>query len=182
LVNKSSNKIELYPLGEIKDVFIKTLYKNELIQEMMLGENNEDLNTYDIEDIMRGSKELGLEGIIRNSLFIDTTQTETKTFILMESFVGKIENNKFKTINVIMNIFCHNSLLTLSNTEKAKFYNLGFCGNRIDCLIDQVSRCINGRTDIGIGQVNLSPNTQGKIIQPNTNYYGKTLLFEVWDF
>jgi hypothetical protein len=190
MVNKSANQIELYPLGKIKTILRQTLSNDSTIQELILGENNEQLNTYESYDILMGDKSQGLEGQIKNNLFIKDTQDETKTFILMDSYSGKIEG-KLKQIIVAMYIFSHNSLLTLSDTEAEKFFNLGLFGNRVDCLIDQVSRVISNINyatvddkpkSIGIGKIQLASTQQGKIYQPNDNYYGKTLIFEVWDF
>jgi hypothetical protein len=189
MVNKSQNKIELYPLGKIKDVIKKTLANDETIQKLLLGENFVLLDNYDITDAIKGTSDNTYEPLIRDSLFIDTTQTETKTYILMDTLISKSEGNKLKLVTIVVNAFCHSSLIRLTDDEKYTFYNQGLYGNRIDCLLDQIVRTIytlneevNKDKNIGIGELKLAPSAQAKIYQPNDKYYGKTLMFEVWDF
>ena len=182
MVNKSQNKIELYPLGKCKDVIKKMLADDSDVVDLLLGENNPEVLLYDLDDILFGNTGLKLEGQIKDVLFVDTTLLTSKTYIMMDTIVSNmISAGKFKNITVRMNVFTHSSLLKLSNTEATK-YKDRFYGNRIDCLIDAIARCLDGSKKFGIGELQLSSGNPVSIVQPDVKYYGKTLSFTFCDF
>jgi hypothetical protein len=191
MIDKSNNRIELYPLGKIKDNIIKILAQNEDIADLMLGENYPNRNSYQDYDILKGSDELGLDALIEDTLEKEIKQDSMKTYICLDSIVQSI-NGKIKLIVVKINVFTHLSLIKLSTDEKEKFNQKGYYGNRIDCLIDTITRCIDEsnknmdekeENSFGIGNFTLSPNFPVTIYQPsNKEYYGKSLTFYVNDF
>jgi hypothetical protein len=96
--------------------------------------------------------------------------------------VPYVENDSIKDIGLIINVFCHSSLLDCSTSEKAKFYKFGLYGNRIDMLSDVIDRNLNGLRGIGLGKLRLVPRNPIKIYQPSNKYYGKSLEYVVSDF
>ena len=182
MIDKSKNRIQLYPLGKYKDFIRKELAHDEDIQAIMLGENNDETASYDPYDILMGDSTLKLEGQIRDVLYLDETQLKTKVYILMDTFVDEVVNDKIKLITIKMNVFAHNSLMKLSETEAIKYYNQGHYGNRIDILLDMVCRKLNGSLEFGIGQLELKPRVPISVIQPTTQHYGKSILFSAYEF
>ena len=165
MVNTSKNQIELYPLGKDKDIIFKALMKNNDVVNLTIGESPTD--TF-IKHFF-------------NSLFVDTTQLETKTYITMDTEIVSAENTKIKCIAIIIDIFTSLPLIPLSTTEQLKYYATGYFGNRIDCLLDAVKRTITD-LNIGIGDITLAPRSPVKIIQPTEKYYGKRLTLHTYDF
>lgn len=168
MVDKSKNRIQLYPLGKLKDSVKKLLLANENICSLLVGSN---------DPIAAASQ-------IYDNLYIDGSQDIAKTYILMDTIVQSAQNINIKEIQLIFNIFTHVTMISLTSQERNNYYNKGYYGNRVDVLIDAVARELNGNPDFGLGLVNLIPRSPMKIIQPssNTKYYGKQIVFSVYDF
>lgn len=164
-VNKSTNKIELFPLGKDKDIIYKALMNNQDVCDLVLGENNTNGKFKDH---------------FFNTLIIDTEQLEAKTYITIDTVIDRADD-KIKCIEIIMDVFSALSSTALTPTEQVKFYKKSYFGNRIDVLIDAIKRTISD-LDIGIGQLTLKPNAPIKIIQPTDKFYGKRMIFQSYDF
>lgn len=181
--NISSNKIELYPLGKYKDIIIKAVTSDDVCSELLLGENNPSIaKGYDVYDVLVGDTSLNLSGHIKNRLAMLLTQYETKTYMLIDTYVSEATTTSNKTINIIVEFFTHLSIIDLSNDEKEKYYPMGFMGNRIDVLLDQFCRLFDKKNNLGIGKTLLKPLSPMKIIQPTADYYGKSLILTVVEF
>lgn len=167
MIDESKNRHELYVLGKSKEVVINKLNQSDDLVSLVLGEG------IPIEDIINTN--------IFDTLVIDLTQNEAKTYITMESIVSSIENNKIKSIELTIDVFTHLSCRTLTDDEKIKYTALGLYGNRIDCVVDLVARTIKDDESIGVSQLKFRERNPMTIIQPNSNYYGKRLYFTVYD-
>jgi len=167
VINRSKNQVELYVLGRSKDLIIKKIIS--------------DVNITNLID-----KDISPPNLIHNNIFdtlvIDLTQNEAKTYITMDAIVSSVENKHIKSIDIIVNIFTHLSLKRLSRLEQEKYYTSGFFGNRIDVLADLVVRMLDGSKEFGIGELGLRPRNPISIIQPTSEYYGKSLVFQTFDF
>lgn len=164
-VNKSANQVELYPLGKNKDIIYKALMNSDDVYDLVLGENNPN------DDFKEH---------FFNTLVIDTTQLDKKTYITMDTIIDKADT-KVKCIGIIMDVFSSLKDINLSTSEQVKFYKKNYFGNRIDVLLDAIKRTISD-LDIGIGNVTLHPINPVKIIQPTPEYYGKRIVFQIYDF
>lgn len=164
--NKNKNQIELFPLGKNKDIIYKALLNSRDVCDLVLGEN---------------SKDDAFAAHYFNTLIIDTTQLETKTYITLDTIVSKAENKKIKCIDIIMDVFSSLPTLALTPAEQINFYEKGYFGNRIDVLIDAIKREISD-LDIGIGNVTLKPNNPISIVQPTDKHYGKRVIYQCYDF
>jgi hypothetical protein len=100
----------------------------------------------------------------------------------MDTYIPLVENFSIKEIGIVINVFCENSLIDLSTTDKNKFVKKGYFGNRVDMLIDAIDRCVNGKTGVGIGKIKLKPRNPIGIYKPQNGYYGKSLEYTVTDF
>lgn len=164
--NVSKNRVEFYSLAEDKDVIKSNLLNNDVVYELVLGEGNTDGD---------------FDKHFFNTLFIDTTQLEDKTYITMDTEIIEAKSTKVKCIAIIMDIFTAPSNILLTDNEQEKFYKLGYKGNRIDVLLDAIKRSISD-LDIGIGQVTLAPTNAVRIVRPTDKFYGKRMILHVYDF
>ena len=152
------NAIELYPLGKIKDR-IKTMFLNdEDICTLLVNKNDPET------------------AALHDNLFISETQSDVRTYIVMDTFVSNCESLKIKEVQTTIQVFTHNTLIALPNGEMPKYQAKGYFGNRIDILCDAIARCLNGSLEFGIGSMQLVQRSPIRLIQPNSNYYG---TFEV---
>ena len=166
LIDKSKNRIELYPLGRDKKLIYDALSDNEDVVDLVLGEDN---TTETFKDRFS------------DTLFVDATQLAAKTYITMDTEIVSAENTKIKCIAITIDIFTDLSLISLTSNEQSKFYAMNYYGNRIDTLIDAVKRSITD-LDIGIGKITLAPRNPIRIIQPTNRYYGKRMILYTYDF
>lgn len=114
-------------------------------------------------------------------LVIDLSQGDAKTYVTMDSVILNA-GNSIKCIEITLNIFTHLSKIPLTTPEKALYYKQGFFGNRIDVLVDSIIRCLRGSDKYGIGQLQLRERSTMRIFQPSEKYYGKQVVFQVYDF
>lgn len=165
MVNVSKNQIELFPLGKDKDIIYKALMKNSDVVDLVLGENPTDT----------------FKDHFFNTLFVNTIQLETKTYITMDTEIISAENVQTKCISITMDIFTSLPLIPLSEAEKLRYYTSGYFGNRIDVLLDAVKRVFTD-LNVGIGSVKLAPRNPVRVIQPTDKYYGKRMILYTYDF
>lgn len=170
-MNLEKNQTNLFPLGYNKDVISKTLKSNEDIVSLIVNDIN---YSGDLDDI--------LSSRIITRLKVPETQIETKTYICIETFVPSIESDEIKEIGIVINVFCNESIIDLSSKEIIKFTKKGYFGNRIDCTIDAIDRCLNGKRGLGIGRIRFKKSRPINIIQPINGYYGKSMEYTLHDF
>lgn len=170
----TKNQRNLYCLGKDKDIVLKTLSKNEDLIRLLLPTYNPETTTEDLDVI--------LQNHMYDTITIDNSQGKARAYICVEAFVTHVESDVIKEIGIIINVFCHESLIHLDKMEKVKYVKAGYYGNRIDALIDCVDRCLNGKRGVGIGRVRLRPRTPIEIYRSENGYYGKSLNYIVSDF
>lgn len=176
IVNHEKNRIEYYAAGRLIDMIKKDLSTNADIQDLMLG--------YDYSDPMDKDAYLLSNDYIVDNLFVDSTQTDTKSYICIDAIIMK-STNKLNQYAVTMYVFMHNAKLELSPTEQAKYIKKGYYGNRLNIMIDVIIRSIyDNFENVGVGNINLVTSRPMSYFQPSSTspYYGKTLNFEVYDF
>lgn len=170
----TKNQINLYSLGKDKDIIIKTFSSNLDIIDLLLPDYNPDTAAEDLDVILKRH--------LYKTITVDNTQGDSRAYICVETYVPSADSDTIKEIGIIINVFCHDSMLELSSIDAIKFVKSGFYGNRIDMLIDAIDRCLNGKSGIGIGKLRLKPRTPIGIYQPVNGYYGKSLDYIVTDF
>lgn len=123
-----------------------------------------------------------------DTLVIDLSQNEAKTYVTMDAIILN-SGTTIKCVEITLNVFTHLSKLPLGTevessgqSEKGFYYKQGFYGNRIDVLVDAIIRCLRGSDKYGIGELQLRERNTMRIFQPNENYYGKQIVFQVYDF
>jgi len=173
-MNVTKNQINLYPLGKDKDIIIKTFSENEDIISLILPTYNKETATEDLDIILKRH--------LYKTIEIDNTQGDSKVYICVETYIPLVDSDTIKEIGIVINVFCHESLLDLSQAETIKSISKGLFGNRIDQTIDLIDRCLNGKQDMGIGKLRLRNRNPIGIYQPKNNYYGKSMEYVLTDF
>ena len=150
----------LKDIGLYKSVIINSLLDNQEIMELMLGKKYTDS---DVENIVYKQ--------IFPYLYIDETQTETKTYICCEVNIPRIPTATIKDLTITIWAFCHKDIMQYSKK--------GYKGSRTDILSDMIERCLCDSDKFGIGKLHLDSVTH---IYPNTKTYGRQMIFTIPDF
>jgi len=148
-------------------MIIKDFQNNENIVSLILGYGKPIIDLKDNN--------------VFDTLIIDESQLDTKTYVTMDAVILNA-GSTIKCIEITLDVFSHLSLIPLTTTEKAFYYKQGFYGNKIDILTDAIIRCLRGSQKYGIGQLQLRDRNTMKIFQPTKDYYGKQIVFQVYDF
>ena len=174
-MDASKGQTNLYCLGMDKEIIIKTFMENSNIVSLLMPDYNELTATQDLDILLKDH--------IYDTISIDNTQGVARVYICIEAYVPSVDGDAIKEIGIVINVFCPDSLKTLSKLEKVKYISeQPFYGNRIDVLTDAIDRCLNGKRGIGIGKLRLKPRSPIGIYQPVNNYYGKSMEYIVSDF
>lgn len=148
----------LRDLGSYKNKIIGAFTESADIMECLLG---------------KGYTQTQVDGIVYKHVFpylyVDDTQTETESYIGVEldptAPTGTIKDSK-----LIIWEYCHKNIM--------KYSKKGYTGTRADILADMIDRIIR-EMDLGIGKPQI---LSAKYFMPNSNYYGRVLLYNIPDF
>jgi len=166
MVNKNKKQIGLFPLAKAKDKIIKMIDAREDIKSLILGENSTEQN---------------LDEHIFDVLYVNKVLDKVGTYVTLDTRLIDANLNT-SLIEIIINVFSHLECVELSNNEKRQFYNQGYFGNRIDVLIDLISRMLCGNNEFGIGRLDYRSKNPIDIIRPSTEHYGKCIYLYMYDF
>lgn len=173
-MDMTKNQTNLYPLGKNKDTLVKILSKDSNLVYLLVPDYDPATSTQDLDAILKQH--------IFKTVSIDNTAIEAKAYICIDTYVPFVDNDCIKEIGIVINVFCHNSLIDLTTAENNKMVKLGYYGNRVDQILDCVDRCLNGKRGIGLGRLRLNPRNPVTIIQPTNGYYGKRIEYSIRDF
>ena len=173
--------------GLYKERIIKLLLADDTVVKLINPTPNSLL---DIPEVLLGGewningKLIKEQGHIFDHDFVDDTITEQKTFIFVETQVPSIDKYKpyLVDINLYISVFADNRLVRLSDKTaptKGEMKKLGFHGNRIDMLCARVDELLNGRDNIGLGDIKPYERSYTSVYKPKVGYYGKMLHYYV---
>ena len=165
-VTSKKKLLEFNLLGKYKEAIYNNLCNSLDVGELVLGENNLSGN---------------LNEHIFNTIYLDATKLEEKTYVLLDTKITKSDNAIIKRVEILINVFTSYSIINLTPTEKSKYSALNFYGNRVDILIDIIIKSIS-TMNIGIGKIALASANPVKLIHPSDNHYGKQIVLQIYDF
>lgn len=151
----------LKDIGVYKNRLITTIIKSEDICELILGEG------YDKTDV---DEKLTYKNIFPY-LYVDETQTETKTYICIEVSVPRTYDFTYKDMKVDIWCYCHKDIM--------EYRKKGFSGTRSDILSDMVDRLLNSSNNYGIGRLKLQSCIP---INISKTHYGRHLTYSCAEF
>lgn len=164
------------------DMFVKLINPGEPVNPSLTIEDQLKGGTWNI-----GGTEYKEQGYVFDYVFANDTTTDEKTFVFIDAFNGHISNGVFVDFDVYIYVCCSRKLIMLDSTTTptvSELRNAGYYAearaNRVDTLCDCIHGIINKNYDIkGIGRI--TPNPSGFVMpyNPNNNYYGKCLRYQI---
>lgn len=173
-------------IGLYKKKIIEILTKNQDVIKLIDPVLDDNL---EIEDILLGGtfvvdgKRKKYQGYIFDFDFISDTISEAKTFIEIECYIVKTEANMFNNFILEIKVISHKNSIRLdkfTSPTSSEMNDKGVYSNRVDGLCTVIDKLLNGKNDMGVG--NLNPVTNGyNVVYPlsNNNYYAKSLAYMV---
>lgn len=151
----------LKDIGTYKNRLILAILKSDDICELMLGQG---YNKETVDETMTYK-------YLFPYLYVDDTQTETKSYICLEVDVPRTANFSYKDMKII--VWCY------SHKDSMNYYKKGYLGTKSDILADMVDRLLNSSRSFGIGRLKLESATY---FMPLKDYYGKQLIYSCSEF
>lgn len=170
-----SNPLLIELVMPIPDSDLVEIEDNFLGGDFQIRERNPDTGIYE-------TRILSLIGHLFDVPFIYATVQNGRNAICMDSFVSKISGESINEVTVQLFIMCHKSNIKFSDADRIKYRKLGFYGNRLDCIVQEIGKTINGSRNFGIGKMLPAPNNAIVPYTPNNNFFGKVITYKCSDF
>ena len=151
----------LKDIGTYKNRLVLAILKSNDICELMLGKG---YNTETVDEDL-------IYKYVFPYLYVQETQTETKSYICMEVDVPRTSNFSYKDMKII--VWCY------SHKDTMKYSKKGYLGTKTDILSDMVDRLLNSSRNYGIGRLKLESATY---FMPSSKFYGRQLIYSCSEF
>lgn len=185
---------DLRTIGKFKDMIMDILFKSEDVRDLCMPQLDND--NFDVSDNFFGGKNLEYFDTDSNEIknvdllghcfdvpYIDTRINDTRALITLESYIKTIEGDHIKEVELDIFIYSHKDFIHMDNSEKGKFVNKGYAGNRIDMLCAAVVDAIKDHSkDFGISGLHLNPFNPIYPYEPKNEFYGKKISYLCHDF
>lgn len=178
-------------LGLIKESVGNILMTNDDVSELVMPFLDDDNHSF--EDNWFGSKigkniqgqvkDNRLLGHCKDVPYMDETITDTRSLILMETYANV--TTSIIDYTLVINVICHRDVVELDDDEKSDWRKKGYAGNRIDMICQAINNALTDdmiKDSFGIGAMSLDTRvSQMQSFKPNTNFYGRTLVYRIDD-
>lgn len=178
-------------LGLIKESVGNILMTNDDVSELVMPFLDDDNYSFEDnwfgckigEDIHGKAKNNRLLGHCKYVPYMDETITDTRSLILMETYANVTTSVIDYTL--VINVVSHRGAVELDDDEKLKWHKKGYAGNRIDIICQAINNALTDdmiKDSFGIGAMSLDTRVpQMQSFKPNTNFYGRTLVYRIDD-
>ena len=182
----------LVSLGLIKEAVGNILMMNDDVNTLVMPYlDDEDYSFEDNwfgckigENIHGQVKDNRLLGHCKDVPYMDETITDTRSIILMETYPIKFHNSVID-YNLVINVVSHRDVLELNDVVKSEWHKKGYTGNRVDMICQAINLALTDdmiKDSFGIGTMRLDTRTsQLQSFKPNTNFYGRTMVYRIDD-
>ena len=187
---------EFKSLGEYKDLLFQLLMmsgeKSDLLMDIIMPSLDDD--RFDkIDNFVGGEYEeynkegkleiVKLQGRLFDVPFIYSTVENTINTICIDTNIRSCNQNT-KEMVITLNVMCHKDNLKLDRETKRKYRALGYTGNRIDIMVALIGEILNysKEANLGIGTLVPLPHNPVTPDYPNSNFFGKTMIYTCSDF
>lgn len=181
----------LLDLGTIKDRLRELLLENTPVRELVMPVQDEESlsaranwlgGTYTVSaDTSSPEHQITLIGHCLDVPYLDEAITDERIVLGIEALPIRISS--LIDIAITISIYCHRSLIPLSDEERTLYKEqYGFAGNRIDMIMMAVNNAFLDEDisrSFGIGKIHFSAEEPIISVIPNEHFYGKTLTYEV---
>lgn len=178
-------------LGLIKEAVGNILMTSDDVSELVMPFLDDD--DYSFEDNWFGSKigkniqgqvkDNRLLGHCKDVPYMDETITDTRSLILMETYANV--TTSIIDYTLVINVICHRDVVELDDDEKSDWRKRGYAGNRVDMICQAINNALTDdmiKDSFGIGAMSLDTRvSQMQSFKPNTNFYGRTLVYRIDD-
>jgi len=158
--------MNLQDVGIIKEKIVMRLIHDSNIVDVLLGDTS---NIEDMDTALFGSYTTGAGGCVYKYEYVPDTQENAKTFLCVEIVPTKTPGDSMIRNYIYVFCFCSKRIIS---TYKRK----GTVGTRVDILMSDVDKILNGNNEFGIGPLEWKGS---EIYKPQVGYYGRVATYEV---
>ena len=151
----------LKDIGVYKNRLLTTIMRSEDVCELILGKD------YDKVEV---DEKLMYEYIFPY-LYVDDTQTETKTYVCIEVSVPRTMDFTYKAMQSDVWCYCQKGIM--------KYSKKGYLGTRADILSDMIDRLLNSSNNYGLGRLKLKSCGPLNI---SKTHYGRHMVYTCAEF
>lgn len=151
----------LKDIGIYKNRLLTTIMNSEDVCELILGKGYDKVNV----------DEKLIYKYVFPYLYVDDTQTETKTYVCIEVSVPRTMDFTYKDMQIDVWCYCHKGIM--------KYSKKGFLGTRADILSDMIDRLLNSSNNYGLGRLKLKSCSPLNI---SKTHYGRHLVYTCAEF
>ena len=187
---------EFKSLGEYKDLLFQLLMmsgeKSDLLMDIIMPSLDDD--RFDkIDNFVGGEYEeynkegkleiVKLQGRLFDVPFIYSTVENTINTFCIDTNIRSCNPNT-KEMVITLNVMCHKDNLKLDRETKRKYRALGYTGNRLDIMVALIGEILNYSKEANLGIGTLVPLPHNPVTPdfPNSNFFGKTMIYTCSDF
>lgn len=169
----------LYVIGAYKEKVIELLKENVDLQLALTGKCiGKDTTVKERAEIKKA-----VDNCIYDYAFVPNTITDERIYICVEIVCPYATAGSWKELYTYVYVFTPKNVVNWGESEIAdKLINKGYIGNKIDVVTDMVDRTLKGRTDFGLGKIEMAPRDGMQIFSYVDGYYGKQLTYKSTEF
>ena len=145
------------------------LINDSNILDALLGDIND---IEDPETALLGKDGSGNGGCVFKFEYIPDTQENSKTFLCVEVVPQETDGDTITNMVIYVFAYCSKNLMQT-------YHRKGQAGTRVDILVSDIDKILNGNSEFGIGPLEWAGSSIYKPAQP---YYGRMLVYRVGTF
>lgn len=161
--------MNLDEIGVFKNRVVSKLINDENVLDVLLG-NTDDID--DPETLLLGKNGSGEGGCVFKYEYVPDTQENSKTFLCVEVVPEQTSGDSIAMMTIYVFAYCSKNLMQT-------YHRKGQAGTRIDILVSDIDKLLNGNKEFGIGPLEWAGSS---IYKPAQCYYGRMLVYQVGSF
>lgn len=161
--------MNLEEIGSFKNKIVSKLINDSNILDAILGDIND---IKDPETALLGKDGSGNGGCVFKFEYIPDTQENSKTFLCVEVVPQETDGDTITNMVIYVFAYCSKNLMQT-------YHRKGQAGTRVDILVSDIDKILNGNSEFGIGPLEWAGSSIYKPAQP---YYGRMLVYRVGTF
>ena len=161
--------MNLEEIGSFKNKIVSKLINDSNILDALLGDIND---IEDPETALLGKDGSGNGGCVFKFEYIPDTQENSKTFLCVEVVPQETDGDTITNMVIYVFAYCSKDLMQT-------YHRKGQAGTRVDILVSDIDKILNGNSEFGIGPLEWAGSSIYKPAQP---YYGRMLVYRVGTF
>ena len=161
--------MNLEEIGSFKNKIVSKLINDSNILDALLGDIND---IEDPETALLGKDGSGNGGCVFKFEYIPDTQENSKTFLCVEVVPQEPDGDTITNMVIYVFAYCSKNLMQT-------YHRKGQAGTRVDILVSDIDKILNGNSEFGIGPLEWAGSSIYKPAQP---YYGRMLVYRVGTF